>query len=146
MCYDYFMGQAASDFQKSMIEKLREYFAGQDCVAAVYLFGSAAGERSAERSDIDVGVLFHSDSIPGLDQRLQQQEELSERLQRPVDLVVLNQASPILGYQVLKYWERLLTQDSRAVNAFFVRTLNEYFDLKQNRRVIEQALHKTRIL
>lgn len=129
-----------------MIEKLREYFAGQEAVAAVYLFGSAAAERFAERSDIDVGVLFHSDSIPGLDQRFQQQEELSERLQRPVDLVVLNQASPILGYQALKYGERLLTQDSRAVHAFFVRTLNEYFDLKQNRRVIEQALHKTRIL
>jgi predicted nucleotidyltransferase len=146
LCYDYFMDSAASDFQKAIVERLQEFFSGQEFVTAVFLFGSAVGDYFSEHSDIDVAVLYRTDKLPTLDERIEAQDELSACLQRPVDLVVLNQVSPILGYQVLKYGKRLLVRDPSLVNAFFVRTLNEYFDLKQTRRVIEQSLQKTRVL
>lgn len=125
---------------------LKEYFSAQESIACVFLFGSATGERFSDQSDIDIAVLYDPHNLPTPDERLQAQEQLSERIHYPVDLVVLNNASPILGYQVLKHGERLLVRDQRAFNAFFVRTLNEYFDLKQNRRVIEQSLQKARLL
>ena len=125
---------------------LKEYFSAQESITCVFLFGSATGERFSDRSDIDIAVLYDPHHLPTPDERLQSQEQLSDRIHYSVDLVVLNNASPILGYQVLKHGERLLVRDRRAFNAFFVRTLNEYFDLKQNRRVIEQSLQKARII
>lgn len=141
------MRQATNHIREKIIKTLKEYFSTQESVSAVFLFGSSTGERFSDQSDIDIGVLYSQEGpLPTLDDKLQAQAELSDRLQRPVDLVVLNQVSPILGYQVLKYGERLLTRDPRVVNAFFVRTLNEYFDLKQIRQVIEQSLQNARIL
>lgn len=140
------MHPRTENLQKAITKSLQEYFSAQESVASVFLFGSATGKRFSEHSDIDVGVLYYPDSLPTSDERLQAQAELSDRLHYPVDLVVLNQVSPILGYQVLKYGEPSLIRDPRSLNAFVVRTLNEYFDLKQNRQVIEQSLQKARIL
>ena len=125
---------------------IQDYFGDRKDIAVVYLFGSTVSARLLEQSDVDIGVLYKPDCIPDMMQRLQEQTELSGLLQREVDLVTLNQASPILGYQVLKYGECILKPDQRAANQFFVCTLNEYFDLKMCRRVIEQSLSSLRIL
>ena len=83
----------------------------------MYLFGSTVSARLLEQSDVDIGVLYKPDCIPDMmQQRLQEQTELSGLLQREVDLVTLNKASPILGYQVLKYGECILNRDQRAAN------------------------------
>ena len=115
-------------------------------VAAVYLFGSILGPIFSDQSDIDIGVLYQPNRLPDFDLRLQEQAELSDQLKVQVDLVALNRVSSILGYQVLKYGENILRRDRRAADLFFVRTLNEYFDLKTNRKVIERSLQNVRIL
>ena len=70
---------------------------------------------------------------------------LSARLKREVDLVTLNHASPILRMQFLKKGELLINNAPHQVNLFFIKTINEYFDLKQMRRPIEEHLREVTI-
>lgn len=123
-----------------------EYYRDQTGVAAVYLFGSVLTDTFAARSDVDIGVLYRQTALPDWRQRLHDQMELNALIQRDVDLVWLNSASPILRYQVLKHGLLLVNRQPPSVHRFFVRTLNEYFDLKQTRRVIERELRHASFL
>ncbi len=134
------------DIKLTIKKAIQEYYADRADVAAVYLFGSTVGAGFSAHSDIDIGVLYNSGCSPSWGDHLRDQVELSDRLQREVDLVSLNQASPILGYQVLKPGYCLFCSNQRAANEFFVRTLNEYFDLKMSRQVIEHSLQNVRIV
>lgn len=140
------MSAGQSNQQSSVKKIIRDFYSDRDDVAAVYIFGSLLGSTYSEQSDIDVGVLYQTGSTPVFERRMHEQAELSDHLKVQVDLVPLNQVSPILGYQVLKYGECVLCRDQRAADLFFVHTLNEYFDLKRNRQIIEHSLHKLRIL
>jgi hypothetical protein len=62
-----------------------------------------------------------------------------------VDVVCLNTASPILAHQVLRHGKKILVRNPRADHAFFVRTINQYDDLKRIRRPIEQQILRGRI-
>lgn len=132
--------------QRNLQELVREHFSTRTEVAGVYLFGSVLGKAFNRDSDIDIGILYRRENIPTWEETNQERLALSDLLQRETDLVILNDASPILCYQVLKLGQRILNLDGHDMNQFFVRTINEYFDLKQTRRVIEQALHQLRIL
>lgn len=130
---------------RQIIEQICDYFGDEEDLVALYLYGSFAQGQITTRSDVDVALLWAAGRRPDFRKRLADQVELSERLGRDVDLVDLNGASPILRMQVLKKGRLLLNRDPSAVNAFFVRTVNEYFDLKQCRREIERNLHKVAI-
>lgn len=125
---------------------IQEYYTDRQDVSAVYLFGSVVGGCLSEHSDVDIGVLYISGCLPGWEDYLRDQQDLSDRLQREVDLVTLNQASPILGYQVLKSGNRVICRNQRMANEYYVQTLNEYFDLKRCREVIERNLQNVRIV
>lgn len=140
------MSAGQSNQQSSVKKIIRDFYSDRDDVAAVYIFGSLLGSTYSEQSDIDVGVLYQPGSTPVFERRMHEQAELCDHLKVQVDLIPLNQVSPILGYQVLKYGECVLCRDPSAAGLFFVRTLNEYFDLKRNRQIIERSLHKLRIL
>jgi len=130
---------ATSTASKEEIVRLVAQFAAeQPTVMAAYLFGSAVQNRLAADSDVDIGLLFET-SPDGI-QLLQLQEELTTVLKRQSDLVSLNRASPILAMQVLKHGEIVFERSERAVREFQVRTLFAYFDLKQVRKPIEEAL------
>jgi len=43
-----------------IIDKLADYFEKKSGVLLVFLFGSAAGGKMTEESDIDIGILFES--------------------------------------------------------------------------------------
>lgn len=132
--------------QKDLRELVREHFSIRPDIAGVYLFGSLLGNSFNRTSDIDIGVLYLEEHIPNWEQVTQERQVLSDVLQREADLVILNDASPILCYQVLKLGQRIIENDPQELNQFFVRTINDYFDLKQTRRVIEQSLRQVRML
>ena len=135
----YLDGMATSTGSKEELVRLIAQFAAkQTAVVAAYLFGSAVQRRLTADSDLDVGLLFETPP-EGL-RLLELQEELTTVLGRQADLVSLNQASPILGMQVLKHGELVFERSERAVREFQVRTLFAYFDLKQTRKPIEAAL------
>jgi len=112
-------------------------------VLLAFLFGSVARGRSTPSSDVDVAVLFRL--RPGLDQVNDLQEMLSEALHREVDIVVLNDACPIIRMQVLRNGVLVVNRLPRAYHDFFVRTVKEYDDLKRIREGIEKNILRGRI-
>jgi predicted nucleotidyltransferase len=99
----------------------------------------AAG-RAVASSDVDVAVLFERGAVPDSAGRMAVIAELEAALRRDVDLVVLNDAGPILGMQVLRHGRRVLEANPRAMAAFIARMVSEYEDLKIIRRPIEHAI------
>lgn len=98
-------------------------------VVAVYLFGSEGRGEARATSDVDLGVLFREPPEPSLDgRRFRLQGELENILRRPVDLIVLNEASPDLCHRVFRDGVLILDRDRTFRLRFEVKRRNEYLD------------------
>jgi predicted nucleotidyltransferase len=126
--------------QKNIERIVRDFFQSQSSIRLVFLFGSASKGRLTNESDIDIAVLF--EKTPDYFQIQQIAGKLEETLQREVDLVVLNAASPILRMQVLKYGSLIIGSDSNDFKKFFGDTINQYEDLKRIRSAGEKNILK----
>lgn len=107
--------------------------------AAVFLFGSQASGRGRPQSDHDLAVLLAARS-PDWEMVRRLQLDLEEILRTEVDLVVLDDASPVVAMQVLQQGRLLDCRDAQALENFTVRTLTDYADLKFTRAPIEKRL------
>lgn len=92
-------------------------------VAAAYLFGSHAEGRAHRESDVDMAVLLDRAAYPTarerFDARLRLGGWLAAELRVPlVDVVVLNDAPPLLARRIVTVGERLACADGAAVHAF----------------------------
>ena len=114
-----------------LIAKLKSTLDAHPDVIVAYLFGSAARGELRASSDVDVAVLVSADpagrTLSSL--RLSLQSDLHEAAHRPVDLVILNQASPDLIHRVLRDGVLLVERDRSARIRFEVSARNEYFDV-----------------
>jgi len=72
-------------------------------------------------------------------------EELSSILGREVDLVALNQSSPVFKMQILKNGILIYSRNKKYYHQFFVDTLNQYDDLKRIRKPCEENILKGNI-
>lgn len=87
-------------------------------VASAYLFGSHAEGRAHRESDVDVGVLLQRDRYPTSKDRFDMRVRLSSELIsvvhcNEVDVVILNDAPPLLGRQII-YGIRTFVGDPEA--------------------------------
>src|SRR5438132_4872778 len=86
-------------------------------VQAAYIFGSVATGRARRDSDIDVGVLV-SDKVMRRDPfqyRLELMTDLMSILKRDdVDLILLNEAPPLLAHRVLKNGKLIFERSTSA--------------------------------
>jgi uncharacterized protein len=112
-------------------------------ISLAFLFGSFAGNHQRPTSDVDVGILF--DLAPNLTTIQDLNDEISSALKREVDLVILNQASPILKMQVLKRGKLIIKRNKREFNRFYVQVVNQYDDLKQVRKKSEENILRGRV-
>ncbi len=124
-----------SDAQLAQLEAALDRCGGLD---ALWLFGSSAAGTATPQSDVDLGALFAKRPSPS--ELLAAREELQEILGRSVDLVDLEQASPVLSMQVLKHG-RLIAERDRAHRVRFVAAVpGRYEDVVIQRRGAEKAL------
>jgi predicted nucleotidyltransferase len=129
------------DKLKDFIETVKE----NKIILAVYLFGSYAAGRQTLLSDVDIAVLFFRTIKPEqiLSERLRLLGELSIILGRDdIDLVVLNEAPPALGYRVIKDGQLLYTRDgakSQLID-YQVRVMNLYFDYLPTQKIFSDGL------
>ena len=105
---------------------------------ALYVYGSEAAERARSDSDVDIAVLPTSRPAPL--EVLSLRAELEGLLGRDVDLVVLDNASPILAMQIVRQGRRVVDNNPTRTADFEARLYSRYADLKRVRAASERAL------
>jgi uncharacterized protein len=123
-------------------EAMATILSQQQDVVAAYLFGSVARGCTHPASDVDVAVLLD----PGLstqgqvERQLDLMEDLDATADRPVQITVLNRASPLLAYHVLQDGLLLCERDPHERVAFEVRAVRIYLDLKPMLEFLSERL------
>ena len=101
-------------------------------IQAAYVFGSVARRRARADSDVDVAVLVDRRVPPGriLKYRLKLMADLGTALHRSdVDVVILNEASPLLAHRVLSQGTLVFERSASARVRFQTKTAGLYLDL-----------------
>ncbi|BCB96752.1 hypothetical protein JZK55_16740 [Dissulfurispira thermophila] len=112
-------------------------------ILLAFVFGSFTEERLTEESDVDVAILFKDN--PDLSLLTEIMDGISKITGRETDVVVLNNASPIIKMQVLKKGQVVKKANHSVYNEFFLRTVREYDDLKMVRKQQEENILKGRL-
>lgn len=124
------------------LDRAAERLAHDPRVLAVWAFGSQAMGTAGPSSDVDVAVLL--DRTLDLTEELRLRSALVDALRRDdIDLVVLNQAPPLLRYEVLAHGSLLFARHPEPVQEFEERALREYLDTSYL-RATQQSLARPR--
>lgn len=125
-------------------QKIKDHLAKSEDITAVYLFGSMARGQSKKDSDIDIAILFSSDKNKmGLfDRRLTLEIELERITGRPVDVIDMQSAQPVLQHQILRHGILLLEKDRQKRVAFEVFSRRRYFEMRRLYKRRNAALFK----
>lgn len=120
------------------INKCKDILMKYEDIIFAYVFGSYANGNVREDSDIDIAIYLKDniDTYEYLDMKM----KLSEALRREVDLVILNDATPLLKYEIYKNNISLFTNDKVIESKYKVKTLFEYNDIK---RYLDLSYEKT---
>ncbi len=127
-------------------KRLRPFFGTRPEVLAVFVFGSTARGAAGPLSDVDIAVLLTAGAA-----RLHQSDDYKARLladlmsflgTRNLDLVLLNEAPPLLSHRVLRDGVLLHVNDERALADFRFRALQTYLDTKPLREARTAALRE----
>ena len=120
------------------INKCKDILIKYDKIVFAYIFGSYAKGNVRENSDIDIAIYLKDniDTHEYLDMKM----EISEALKREVDLVILNDTTPLLKYEIYKNNILLFTNDKVMESKYKVKTLFEYNDMK---RYLDLSYDKT---
>jgi predicted nucleotidyltransferase len=103
-----------------------------------------SGTQRAD-SDVDIALLVSDKVMRGdaLQYRLNAMTDLMGILKRDdVDLILLNQASPLLAHRVLSKGKLILERSASARVAFQVRAVNRYLDTQPMRNIYLSYLKK----
>lgn len=118
---------------------LQKYFQRQPDLRLVYLFGSRARGNATSTSDTDMAVLFQE----GIERSRQDQilSEIGRRVENKTDLVPLNNATPLLKYEVVSDGKILYQSiTNEEVVRFELGVYREYFHTGRIRRMQFEAL------
>ncbi len=131
----------------SIVERLRRYLAARPEVLDAYVFGSFARGSEEQHSDLDVAVFVDHTAAPRspYGYRADLTTDLMQVAERDdVDVVLLNDAPPLLYQRVLRDGIRIVSRDLGATTVREGRALSRYCDYLPQLRKVE-ALHAARI-
>lgn len=102
---------------------LEAFFRDRPDVLSAYLFGSHEEDRAHSESDVDVGVLLDRTRFPSPEDRFRERVRLGSALigalqRNEVDVVILNDAPPLLGRHVVTRGQRVHCRDPEADREF----------------------------
>ena len=118
---------------ESDIRRIIDYFKSKDEISALYVFGSAAHGKETAESDIDIAVLINDrkKGVKTYESLAKTYYAASPRLSsRPVDIVILNTASPFLKHRIIKTGKVLLDRNRKLRVRFTANAIIEYLDYK----------------
>ena len=135
----------------TVAHRISEYFERPTApdVVSVYMFGSRAEGRAHRESDLDLGILFDRDVHRTRKDRFDAALRIAADLRADlgidaIDLVVLNDAPPLLGRRVVTEGQRLVCRNSEADHAYLrdvqLRAADLLPFLERMRRIKLEAL------
>lgn len=128
---------------EDIAESLKGYFRDKEEILLAFIFGSAVSGRLTKDSDVDIAVLFRN--IPGFSDILKVIGAVSDVIGREVDIVDLNNSSPIIRMQVLKNGKLIKKKDDTVYINFYVKAVKEYDDLRHIRKEAEEKILRGRM-
>jgi predicted nucleotidyltransferase len=131
------MGDSLETKKLEIVSKLKPILEQTACFALI--FGSTTKDQLTADSDIDIGVFFH-ERIQSYEHRSKLTLPLENTLNRELDIIVLNDADPIITNQILSTGELIHCADPAFFFSFKARKISEYIDFKRSREVIEKNL------
>ena len=114
------------------INKIKTIF-NKNSVVFAYLFGSQATKNTGKLSDIDIAVFFSEkiDKDKRFDKKLRIMAELSLLLKRDdIDVVVLNDAYPLLEHRIVKSGVVIFSRDEKKRLDYELKAIMGYLDFK----------------
>ncbi len=122
-----------------MLDSVRGVFSRYPQVQVAFLFGSRASGKSRPGSDWDIGVYLEPQKPdPTLDILTDLVKVGLER----VDLVMLNQAPPVLAFEVVRANRVIFRREGFCVGCYVSRLVREYWDLEPLLRVQREAMKR----
>ncbi|PXA03696.1 nucleotidyltransferase domain-containing protein [Coraliomargarita sinensis] len=122
-----------------LLDRCVERFSRESGLVAVWIFGSAVSDRLREDSDVDFALY----NKPGAELDLSAFGELvcdlEDILGRKADLGWLSSRNLVYAVQAFQTGQLIYTTDESAAMAFASRLQSLYLDLKQDRKVVEEA-------
>jgi predicted nucleotidyltransferase len=109
---------------------------------AVYLFGSYADGRADAASDVDLAVLFPPDGSPTdrFDGTVALDLELKPLVGAPLEIVPLNDASPLLAFEAVIRGKTVYTRDEEECVLYELRLRHHYEEFYHIQDFFTQAL------
>lgn len=119
--------------RKKIVEILKELarkFENNFDIRLIYIFGSFNSERMVPQSDLDIAILFGEghDSYTLFRFAELFKLELLPKIQRKIDITILNLANPLLKYEVLKGGRIVFSKNEELSFKFERRAYQEYED------------------
>ncbi len=117
-------------------------------ITIIYLFGSAAIEKSTATSDIDIAVLFDESKTDSASRDIIMDSILAigaETLDMPedfIDIKILNDSPLQFQYQVISKGTILYLRDRREKELYESQILSEYMDYLYYEEMHHQAIQK----
>ncbi len=124
------------------LDGLTAHLSAQPDVLLAYLFGSTARGQANTLSDVDVAVLLQekADRADQIERQLQLAIDLEAFSERDLQVVLLNDAPPLLAYEVIRDGRLLCQRDDMTRINFVVRAMKTYFDIQPMLEFHNQAL------
>lgn len=133
-----------SDFVVPGLDKeaLLAYLMTQADVVAAYVFGSQAQGLARPQSDIDLAVLLAEgmDRSARFEKRLELMAALPAFSRRAIDVIILNDAPPLLCHQALSQGRLVFERSAAERIQFEIRADKIFFDLKPLQTFFAQAM------
>ena len=95
-----YTGHMSHGDERSLNERVADVVSLFDEIQAAYIFGSIAEGRAGPNSDLDVGIVLRGSAPRGL--KLDVLEEMTRAGLESVDLVVLDDADPVLRFEAVR--------------------------------------------
>ena len=124
-----------------LINKLKDFFTARQEVLFAWLFGSYARGRSHSHSDIDIAVYLKDRSLLNdADWYLGLKAEIMVLTHREIDLIILNNAKPLVKHAANMHKVMLLSRDALFEAEYSLRIVKEYNDVRYWARRSRQHL------
>ncbi len=109
-------------------EKLKDIFTSYNEIKAAYLFGSYAEEEQNRNSDLDIGILLAEDYNKMI--KLDILTKLTQNNFDNVDLVIINNASILVKYEVIKHNKLIYCRNDFDFSVYYSKITRLFLDFK----------------